>query len=464
MDDTAARIVDFAISARESSFSGAAVDACKRSLVDTFACALGAFDAPLAQKARNTAARYKGARPAARIWGCDWTASVEMAAYANGVMLRLLDLSDAYRKQCGGHPSDVISAIVAAADACGAGGREVIAATVAAYEIYCACCDAIDLNTLGWDQPVYGVVASAMGAGMLFGLDREQMGHALALALAPNLALLQTRRGSLSNWKNCAGANAARNGLFAVLLASEGYTGPEAVFEGQHGLFRVTGAFDWNLPSLASESDRITRVNFKNFPLCYHGQAAAWAAKQLFGVVRHDEIESIEVATYRQSFDEMASEPLKWAPTTAETADHSLPFVVATMLVYGDVDKDAFGDARLNDAVLTRLMRKIGVTVDPALSKEYPRSAPCRLSVRLVGGACFEARVDSAKGHADNPMSSGELSAKFERLTAGRCEAHRVAGFCRAVDTLEHAACFSEVVDVLGNIEPSSGPRFSGEQ
>jgi len=241
MDNTSSRIVDFAISARDASFSASAVDACKRSLVDTFACALGAFDTPLAHKARHTAGRYKGGQPAAQVWGCDWTASVEMAAYANGVMLRLLDLSDAYRKKCGGHPSDVVAAIAAAADACNSSGAEVIAATIAAYEIYCACCDAVDLNALGWDQPVYGVVASAMGAGMLFGLGREQMGQALSLALAPNLALLQTRRGSLSNWKNCAGANAARNGMFAVLLAREGYTGPEEVFEGPHGLFEITG-------------------------------------------------------------------------------------------------------------------------------------------------------------------------------------------------------------------------------
>jgi len=453
MDKTSYRIVDFAISARDASFSASAVDACKRSLVDTFACALGAFDTPLAHKARHTAGRYKGGQPAAQVWGCDWTASVEMAAYANGVMLRLLDLSDAYRKKCGGHPSDVVAAIAAAADACNSSGAEVIAATIAAYEIYCACCDAVDLNALGWDQPVYGVVASAMGAGMLFGLGREQMGQALSLALAPNLALLQTRRGSLSNWKNCAGANAARNGMFAVLLAREGYTGPEEVFEGPHGLFEITGAFDWDLPSIAGESNRIARVNFKNFPLCYHGQAAAWAAKRLFGVVRPDQIESIDVATYQQSFNEMASESLKWAPRTAETADHSLPFVVATMLVYGDVDMDSFNDARLDDAVLAGLMRKTRVTVDPALSDGYPQSAPCRLSVRLASGDRFDVRIDSAKGHADNPMGFGDLRTKFGKLTAGRCEANRVADFCRAIGALEHAPCFRETVGTWRHLE-----------
>jgi len=459
MDNTSSRIVDFALSAKEAAFSASAVEACKRSLADTFACALGAFDTPLAQKARNTARRYKGGQPAAQVWGCDWTASVEMAAYANGVMLRLLDLSDAYRHQSGGHPSDVVSAIVAAADACDSSGAQVIAATIAAYEIYCACCDAVDLNSLGWDQPVYGVVASAMGAGMLFGLDREQMGHALSLALAPNLALLQTRRGSLSNWKNCAGANAARNGVFAVLLALEGYTGPEEVFEGPHGLFEMTGAFDWDLPPAAGESNRIARVNFKNFPLCYHGQAAAWAAKQLFGAVRPERIESIEVATYRQSFNEMASEPLKWAPKTAETADHSLPFVVATMLAYGDVDLHSFDDARLGDAVLARLMSKIEVTVDPALSEQYPRSAPCRLSVRLAGGDCLDVRIDSAKGHADNPMDFGELQTKFGRLTAGRCEADRIAGFCRAIGALEHAPSLRDTVGTWRHLESAGMAR-----
>jgi len=170
-------------------------------------------------------------------------------------------------------------------------------------------------------------------------------------------------------------------------------------------------------------------------------------------VVRPDQIESIDVATYQQSFNEMASESLKWAPRTAETADHSLPFVVATMLVYGDVDMDSFNDARLDDAVLAGLMRKTRVTVDPALSDGYPQSAPCRLSVRLASGDRFDVRIDSAKGHADNPMGFGDLRTKFGKLTAGRCEANRVADFCRAIGALEHAPCFRETVGTWRHLE-----------
>src|SRR3972149_5955264 len=165
----------------------------------------------------------------------------EMAAFANGVMLRVLDLSDMDRVKSGGHPSDIIAAALAAAELGDRDGRSLITAIAVGYEVYCSCCEAIDLNSKGWDQPVYGIVAAVLAAGKLLDLDRIQMAHALALALVPNMALYQTRQGELSGWKGCAAANASRNALFAVLLAQAGFTGPDGPFEGKSGLWNAVG-------------------------------------------------------------------------------------------------------------------------------------------------------------------------------------------------------------------------------
>ena len=61
---------------------------------------------------------------------------------------------------------------------------------------------------------------------------------------------VQTRRGDLSSWKGCAGANASRNAVFAAMLAREGFTGPTAVFEGEGGLWDIVGRFEWPLPAI----------------------------------------------------------------------------------------------------------------------------------------------------------------------------------------------------------------------
>jgi 2-methylcitrate dehydratase len=249
MDSTTARLVDFALGMEFSSLPSETVHECKRRLIDTFACAIGAYDEPLSCMARAVARRQTG-NPSASVWGCSWTTTPEAAAFANGVMLRLDDISDNYRVKSGGHPSDVIAGILAVGEAVHADGRSVINAITLAYDVYCSFCESYDFNSKGWDQPVYGVVACVLGAGRLLALSREQMGHAVALALAPNLALFQTRCGNLSSWKGCAGANASRNAVFAAFLAKDGFTGPHEVFEGKCGLWDVAGKFVWN-PEIA---------------------------------------------------------------------------------------------------------------------------------------------------------------------------------------------------------------------
>ena len=82
-----------------------------------------------------------------------------------------------YRVKSGGHPSDVIAPVLAVGDALRANGASVINAMALAYEIYCSFCEAVGIKSKGWDQPVFAVIASAIGAAKLLGLNREQMAN-----------------------------------------------------------------------------------------------------------------------------------------------------------------------------------------------------------------------------------------------------------------------------------------------
>jgi len=121
---------------------------------------------------------------------------------------------------------------------------------------------------------VYGALSTALLASKLYGLSVEQTVHTLGLAGVCNFATRQTRTGQLSDWKACAFANAARNGIFATELARQGMTGPNEIFEGPKGLFKmVTGPFE--LGWARGPDDWMIRKTYVKFwPAEYHLQHA----------------------------------------------------------------------------------------------------------------------------------------------------------------------------------------------
>jgi len=419
MDKTTQKLVDYAMAAQFDDLSAATVHECKRRIIDTFACVVGAYDEPLSRMARAVAERSRGAEPAARVWGCRWQTSAEAAAFANGVMLRFLDLSDMYRVRSGGHPSDVISAIWAVAESEQLDGRAVINGVTLAYDVYCSFCDVVDINSKGWDQPVYGILGSVLGAGRLLQLNAEQMGNAVALALAPNMALVQSRRGELSAWKGCAGANAARNAVFAALLARDGFTGPSEVFEGKGGLWDIVGKFDWDIAPPANGLHHVGRTHMKCFPVCYHAQSAAQAAIEMRPKLHNLAMEGIRIDTYEKAFQMLGNHPSRWAPATRETADHSLPYVVAIALLDGKVTPESFVPERLSDPVVLSLMKKITVHEKAEYSAHAPESSYCRIQVDTNSGSPLVTEIRYPHGHVQSVMSDAELDGKFRGMFSG---------------------------------------------
>jgi 2-methylcitrate dehydratase len=412
MDNTTANLVDFALSVDFAKLDRKIVHECKRRLVDTFACALGARREPLCIEVLKLASRYSG-DDTATIWGSAQRSNVEMAAFANGVLLRALDLSDTYLARGGAHPSDLVAGVVAVGESMGASGPALIEATVVGYEIYCQFMEAIDLRKLGWDQAVIAVLATVIAAGKIAGLSRAQMGHAISLGLTPNMALRQTRHGELSHWKGCAGGNAARNAAFAVMLAKAGIEGPADIFEGKQGIWAVLGKFEWPSRDVMLTTQMITRTHFKSIPVCYHGQAAALAGFELYGQQQPDDIADILVETYREAVELIGTDPLRWQPRTRESADHSFPYIVACALADGGITEKSFAPERLVDPGLAELMKRVRVQEDPILSAMYPGTGPARVTVTTKSGRVTASEVRYPKGHIMNTFSDEDLSTKF---------------------------------------------------
>ena len=121
----------------------------KRTLIDTLGCAMGGFTSEPAKIARGLAAEVTSAAPA-RILGSRAHSSPDMAGFANGVMVRYLDCNDSYFSPGGGHPSDMIPAVLAVADPLLADGPAVITAIALAYEVFCRLSDEVVAADYGW--------------------------------------------------------------------------------------------------------------------------------------------------------------------------------------------------------------------------------------------------------------------------------------------------------------------------
>jgi 2-methylcitrate dehydratase len=421
----------------------------KRLIVDTVGCALGGYSSGPAAIARELAATVTSTRPATVMVSGQRT-SPDLAAFANGVMIRFLDFNDGYTSTGeSGHPSDSIAAALTAAEIAGRSGRDLITATVLAYELFCRICDVADLKPLGWDHVTVGGIASAAAAAKLLGLEGGRLAEAFNLAIAPNIALYQTRIGAVSMWKGCAYANASRNALFAAQLAERGMTGPSPIFEGVGGYFKAVTRAPFELAALGGRGQpyKIMECSIKRFPLGQYSQTVVEAALEALGKIRSAaDIEEVRIETGATAVRLMAGDPDKWEPETRETADHSMPYTVAVALQHGTVSAEHFGDAWLRDPGIRALTRRVKVRVSEEANRRMPEAMLCRLTIATKSGALHAATVEYHRGHWKNPMSDAEVEAKFRTLSGGVLPGNRAERLLEALWKLDTVADVGELV------------------
>lgn len=449
MDKTTESLASYVISLCYDDLTTAAVHETEKRLIDSFACAIGGYHSEPAVIARSLATSSNGVPPA-RVFGSGHFTSMEMAAFANAVMMRYLDCNDTYISIGAGHPSDMLSAVLAVADAYHANGKDVIVATVAAYEVFMGLADVVPLRDKGWDQGVFVVLGSAAGAGKLLRLTKEQMGNALSLAISANIPTRQTRSGELSMWKGCATAAAARAGVFAALLAKEGMTGPTQAFEGRHGVWeQVTGPFQIKPLGGAEVPFAVERSNLKYFPSEYHSQAPLWMAVSLRQKLLGEEINAINVQTYYTAYSEIGSEPQKWDPQTRETADHSLPYLLAVALRDGTITVDTFSEERIRDQSLRSLMNRITISENPQFTRQYPAAMVSEMEVVTKSGKRYVEQASYPKGHVRNPMTDADVQSKFEEMCRGVLQPDQRQKTLDALSALKDVKDIGEVLDLV---------------
>jgi 2-methylcitrate dehydratase len=415
MDHSTSSIAESAARLDFADLPAEVVHDCKRRIIDTIGCAIAAFDEEPVRIARAVATRTQ-VPGGAQVIGTAHRTLPELAAFANSVASRFIEGNDTYPGG-GGHPSDCLLPILVAAQAHGADARTAITAIVLGYEVHRYLFRAFPMRKHALDYVLYNACSSAAGAAKVLGLSLEQTAHAISLAAVPNLGTDISRRGHLTMWKGCAAANAARNGVFAAIMAKEGMAGPPTPFE--DGLTKVIGAEAVCPFPVDATSFSLIKADYKFFLSEFHAQGPAFLALELRPQIKLDDIAKIEVFTYHFAWFEIGSGAEKWQPTTRETADHSMPYVIGAVLIDGAYTDAIFAPERFTDPRTLELMKKIAIAEDAEFNKRYPASLPCRMTITLKSGEQKTAELSNPIGHHDRPMSDAQVIGKFKGL-AGR--------------------------------------------
>jgi len=437
------RLASYVAGVRHTDIDAATIERVKSHLVDTLGCGIAAFDEGPVRICRELALAAGG--QTSSVIGSRGRATPDMATFANGAAFRYYDLNDVYVGSATCHPSDNIAACLAVAEAEGSSTSELITAIAVAYEINCRLADAFDFGARGWDDAtIFSLPAAALAAGMLMKLPAQRLAHAVNLSLNDHIPMGQTRAQSLSDWKGLADADAARNGVFAAMLARAGLTGPAPIFEGRRGFFQlVSGPADVDVGSFGGPGKpfKIHECGMKAYPVVVYAQTAVMASLAIAREVGDlKRISRLEIATTTQGYVSAGRDPEKWTPENRDTADHSLPYIAARAMFDGDIDNASYAPQKLRDPQILAFMRKITVVEDSALMTPRGAAPPVRISADLSGGGQIKREVRTMPGFAGQTMSREDIERKFRGNVRTRWPKDRTELTLRALWSLDMAS------------------------
>ncbi len=416
-------ISDWASQVRFEDLPSEVVREAKRFLMDSVGCALGGaqqHDVHIARKVLGELAGSGNCR--VLVTGEQW--DPVSASLLNALMIRVMDYNDIYWQQDPCHPSDIIPAAMAAAERAGGSGRELLVGIALAYEFEQRLCEASfpGIREIGWHHATLTAAASPIAAARMLGLDAEKMQHAIGISASRHCTPGSVTAGKLTMMKNTVDPMATQSGVLAALLAEQGYTGPEHVLDGKEGFSHVFDT-EWKFDVLTDglgDSWRILKCGMKFFPTeaLTHAPISATLDLMTDHDLAPDEVETVTIYSLARAADILA-DPSKYDPRTKETADHSLPYVIAAAVAERQVTPLQFTGAKIMDPTIRAQLNKVKVIADPAIEAVFPALQRVRVVIRTTDGRELEKQLDYPKGDPRNPLTDAEITGKFKALAAG---------------------------------------------
>ena len=417
-----ARMAEWASRLRFEDLPQDAVYQAKRFLLDSLGCALGGFRQHDVEIALQVLEEIAAPGPCTVI-GSGKKIDPVSAALANALMVRVMDYNDIYWKQDPSHPSDIIPAAIACGERAGSDGQELLVGIVLGHEFEMRFCEAAfpGIRERGWHHATLTAFVSPIVAGRALRLDAAKIQHAIGISASARATLGAVTAGKLTKMKNTVDPLATQSGVLAALLAERGYTGPEHVVDGKEGLAHCLGP-QWKLDVLTDglgDSGRINQCGMKAFPTEALTHAPISAVLDL--VREHDlkpeEVTKVHIRSLARAADILA-DASKYDPRSKETADHSLPYVIAAALVDRQVTPQQFTPQKISDPTIRAQLRKVEVTADPEIEEVFPALQRVAVTIQTTDGRELKRQLDYPKGDPRNPLTDREVEEKFEALAA----------------------------------------------
>jgi 2-methylcitrate dehydratase len=463
-----ARMAHWAAGLEYKHLSKDAVYQAKRFLLDSVGCALGGYQQHDVKIALEVLDEIAGRGPATVI-GTGNKIDVVSASLANALMIRCMDYNDIYWKQDPSHPSDIFPAALACCERAKSDGKELMVGLVLGHEFEMRFCEAAfpGIRERGWHHATLTAFVSPIVAGRALHLDWEQIQHAIGISASRHATLGAVTAGKLTMMKNTVDPMATQSGVLAALMAEKGYTGPEHVVDGKEGLTHCFGP-DWKLELLTDglgESWRITQCGMKAFPTeaLTHTPISATLDLVKQNDLKPEQVQQVQIRSLARAAD-ILSDPSKYDPRSKETADHSLPYVIAAALVDRQVTPAQFTMEKIMNPAIRAQLKKIEVVADPEIEKVFPALQRVIVNITTKDGRTFTTQLDYPKGDPRNPLTDTEIEEKFTALAEGVLSKSAQQKLKDAIWNLEKTGSVSKLMGMMKadvRKKPASGTRES---
>jgi 2-methylcitrate dehydratase PrpD len=427
-----ALLSQFVVETRWRDLPAQVVHQAKRSLLNFFAVALTGCRNDTIETALATLAQFSGGRQAALIGRRERIDALN-AAFLNAAGANVLDFCDTHVPTAIHPTAPIMPALLAFGELQRVTGRDLILAFVLGQEVACRIGLAISPShyNRGWHiTATCGVFGAAAGSAKCLGLSPAQTVWALGTAATQAAGLCECLG---TPAKSVGVGNAAKNGLFAALLAAKNFSGPAEPLTGTQGFYHAlaeTADLSRLTDGLGADFE-IMKTSYKPYPC---------------GFVLHPVLDCVLDWRRDHPRDVVAKVKVTGNPLLGLRADRptistsaqsqvSVQHAVAAALVTGKAGTAQFADACVNDAAVAALRGKVEVTRDE-------RFATVAAAVEIVtaDGTLHKLEQKAARGSDLNPMSDKDLEDKLRDAAAAWQSRHDIAPLIAAIWALDDAS------------------------
>jgi len=427
-------------------------------ILDALGCALYGARLEWCRILHDTLSRVDGGESCV-VWGTGRRLTAPHAALANGTQVQGFELDDVHRAGVLHVGAVVLPALIAVAELRrNLSGSEFLAAAVAGYEIgpRVGLCMGPEHIGQGWHSgATVGVFSAAAAASRGLNLNSERTIHALGIAGTQAAGLMAAQYGAMV--KRMHAGRASQSGLYGALLAEQGFTGIEDVFESEYGGFCTTFSrsrdrFDLGqLTAGLGEIWQTMGVALK-FYACVGSNHTTLDALQEIRRRRPFEAGQVEKIVVHGSQATADHVGWKYEPRSLTAAQLNLPFCAATLLLEGDCSVDQFTEGAVADPARIALANRVEVIAEPQITaKGASFRHLVRVTVRLRGGERLECTKEAPRGSERDFASAAEITHKYEQLARHALPEGRVAELRDAVLGLESLSDAAGIATLMFN-------------